>query len=458
RFEVSDQLPSAIRVEAVQNGIPSLFGTIVSSTGDFTVTSESIAGYQPRDSVVVLDLSGSMNDDSELKRITSEDDPDREPVETNLEEIWEEDLESPTYGNLVFQPEYLTVVGQPPSVPQEPQISVTFRGDDVYVESSKDLSNVVMEFTDGSRQKIEGLTSPTGAFRGTGYNYNKQIRKIWVKSGSNASGEGPGYGERFEDTNQAVKEAFGLNTVAYPYPSGSWDDYINYCRNKSSVKNAGYRKKYGGMTLVNYWLENKASHTQTPDLWKVRAQPIQAVKDATDVFMEYIQEVDAEDRAGLVVYNSPSSHATLEHELTTEFEDVADTVQHRQAGHYHSMTNIGAGISVAREELNNHARTGAFKMIVLMTDGQANTSTEYGVSGRQYALNQAYQAAANGYPIVTISLGNGADTDLMQEIADITEGAHFNIPGLGSGVTDYHDGLMQTFRDIANDRPLILVK
>ena len=45
----------------------------------------------------------------------------------------------------------------------------------------------------------------------------------------------------------------------------------------------------------------------------------------------------------------------------------------------------------------------------------------------------------------------------MQQIADITEGAHFNVPG-GESVTDYEDGLLGVFRQIADDRPLTLVK
>ena len=176
------------------------------------------------------------------------------------------------------------------------------------------------------------------------------------------------------------------------------------------------------------------------------------------MFMEYIQEIDSDDQVGLVVYNSPTQHATLEHGLTDDYDTVVDTAKHRQAAHYTSMTNIGAGINVAREELNANARPGAFKMIVLMTDGQANTSSEAGLSGSQYALSEAKKAAAEGYPIVTISLGNSADTSLMQQIADETNGVHFNIPGLGSGVTDYEEGLLETFRDIADDRPLLLVK
>ena len=46
---------------------------------------------------------------------------------------------------------------------------------------------------------------------------------------------------------------------------------------------------------------------------------------------------------------------------------------------------------------------------------------------------------------------------LMQQIADISDGVHFNVPG-GQSVTDYEDDLLGVFRQIADDRPLILVK
>jgi len=107
-------------------------------------------------------------------------------------------------------------------------------------------------------------------------------------------------------------------------------------------------------------------------------------------------------------------------------------------------------------ELQNHARMGAFKMIVVMTDGQANrpsSSTE----ARSYALQEAQLANDQRYPVVTISLGDAADTNLMQEIADLTGGVHFNIPG-GGTVNDYEDELRDVFREIADHRPLVLVK
>jgi len=69
----------------------------------------------------------------------------------------------------------------------------------VYVTSTKDLSNVVLAFDDGVHQKFEDLSGYSGTFSGTGDNANKSIATVWIKSGPNASGDGPGYGERFDN-------------------------------------------------------------------------------------------------------------------------------------------------------------------------------------------------------------------------------------------------------------------
>jgi len=466
-FTPGDVMPTTVRVMAYHRNVPSFFGRFFRRyervfTDDgwelrevpIDIAAESIARYQPRDIALVLDFSGSMNDDSELRRIREFGEEVRERVEANLLQIYEE-LGSPTYGSLTFEPQYLTVVGEPPTHPSLPQITVTFRANDVYVESTKDLSNVVLQFSDGSTQKFDGLSGKTGTFRGTGGNYNKQIVTVWVKSGSNDSGDCPGCGERFDDNYETVKQAFGLDAVPYPYPSGSWNDYISYVKTSNNIRRAGYRKMYGYMTLINYWLEKKPKASQTPDLWQVSAQPVDSVKDAAVLFLDYLQEVeDIEDRVALVVYNSPDQTALLEHSLTTDFDTVQDILTHRQAGHYDRYTNIGAGIQYAREELEANARPGAFKMIVLLTDGRANRPHDW---ADEFALQQAELVAEHGWPILCISLGDAADTDLMQQIADITHGVHFNVPG-GGTVTDYADQLRNVFRTIADHRPLVLVK
>jgi Mg-chelatase subunit ChlD len=226
-------------------------------------------------------------------------------------------------------------------------------------------------------------------------------------------------------------------------------------QSSSYINGAGYRKKYGYLTLVNYWLEKQAMHSQTPDLWKTSEQPITAVKNAVRVFLDYIQEVKSDDQVGLAVYTYTDGTARLETGLTRNMQLVEDISRQRQAGHYDTMTNIGAGLQKARLELENNARHGAFKMIVLMTDGIANRPYNE-TQARNFLLQEAQKCAEKRYNILTVSLGAGADTGLMQQVADITGGIHFNVPG-GQSVAAYEAQLKEVFKEIAAHRPLRLV-
>jgi Mg-chelatase subunit ChlD len=118
------------------------------------------------------------------------------------------------------------------------------------------------------------------------------------------------------------------------------------------------------------------------------------------------------------------------------------------------MTNIGDGIRSAREHLQAEGRTGAYKMIVLITDGKANLPSE--TDPEQYARYQAQLTDDAGIPILTISLGADADQVLMGDIAEETNGIHFNVPG-GQTVAEYEEDLKDVFELIAKDRPLKLV-
>ena len=99
------------------------------------------------------------------------------------------------------------------------QVTATHDCTSIDVTSSKDLSNVVLEFTDGDRQRFEGLTSRTGTFAGSGENAGDVITTAWVKSGANHSGDGPGYGERTDfdtstcdDTDSGTNDSGTTNT------------------------------------------------------------------------------------------------------------------------------------------------------------------------------------------------------------------------------------------------------
>jgi len=437
---------------AADHGLPLFFAPIFGQkTANMDVS--AVATFQPRDIALVLDFSGSMNDDSEFKSINI---LGRSAVENNLLEIYQ-DLGSPVYGSkLTFTPQYAKASGVPASG-NIPHIDVTFKGTSVDVVSTKTLTSAVLKFSNNNTQTFNGLSGTSKTLKGSGSNNGKVITYVWVKSGTNASLDSTGYGEKFDFTDTGMKKHLGLDGVAYPYSGTSWENFISY-NNSTSYQpyDAGYRWKYGYMTLMNYWLEVKESYAETPDLWKTRQQPITALKDGVNLFLTYLQDVEAEDKVGFVAYtHSDSSGAKLESGLTNNLELIRTLKQQRQAGHYVSGTNIGAGMAKARAELVANARPKAFRMMVLMTDGLPNLPSN-STTATNLVYSEIALAKQNNIKILAISVGAGADTSLMQYAADETGGIHFNVPG-GQSVAAYTAQLQEVFRKVASSRPLKLI-
>jgi hypothetical protein len=248
-----------------------------------------------------------------------------------------------------------------------------------------------------------------------------------------------------------------------------WSDYFSYVQgvqsvhneNKTIVDDAHYRKGYGYLTLTDYF--QAVQYRASPDgvaLWQTPQQPLTAVKDALNLFVDYMESPRTDDRIGLVAFTSTDGTAKLEVPLTADYTSIANTSQQRQAGHYHNQTNIAAGLATAVEELQTHRRAIAQRLIVLLSDGHANwidnNHSANEAAARNNALDQARQAAQDKLQILTISLGADADTDLMQQIADLTRGIHFVVPG-GQTVSAYRAQLLAVFKQIALRRPLRLV-
>ncbi len=283
------------------------------------------------------------------------------------------------------------------------------------------------------------------------------LQKIYQELGSPKFGSMKWAPQSITSTNLAtIKDTLGIKNTKWPYPGGSWDSYINYVQNDSTINNAGYRKKYGYLTWVNYILANNYTYANNPNLWKTSQQPVTALKNAVDVLVSYIQENSPNDQLGLSIYTSSDGTALLERKLGQNFDQIAKITRQRQAGHYQIYTNIYDGLRVGRQELEKNSRTNAQKMIVLMTDGLANLP--YNSSqAKSYALQEADRCKASRIPVVTISLGADADSNLMDQIAKKTGGVHFNIPG-GQSVEKYEEQLKNVFRRVAGDRGLVLVK
>ena len=452
-------MPASMTVSMQYPNMPFFFAKVLGHD-NFTLQAQSTAMFSPRDIVLVLDFSGSMNDDSTFAAIGK---LPQATIESSLLGCWT-DIGAPHYGNLPATPDWATAQGVPANAGAGlPHCTVRYQNTAVYVTSTLNLTTVKLEYSTGNQQSFTPGNVTTGTFQGSGTNAGKQVRKVWIKSGTNTSlGTN---GEYFDFTsaniNTTLKNALGLNNVTYPYANGgNWDGYINYATSSSNDNNsAGYRYKFGGMNLMEYWLTSYGAYSQVPDLWKTRAEPVYALKDATGSFMSYIAEVDTSDRVALVIYDANDGNAILESNFTTDLTSISNIVSHRQAGHYTAYTNIGAGLQKGRQTMETYGRANASKLIVLMTDGLANWHNgQYDLAGAAAMItSEASLCAADKFKVTTIALGIDADTTTMGNVANTTGGKAYVVPG-GSTHQAMHTQLNAAFEEIAKARPLKIVK
>jgi Flp pilus assembly protein TadG len=258
-------------------------------------------------------------------------------------------------------------------------------------------------------------------------------------------------------SNSSIKTRFGLTSVPYPYPAGSWDGYIDFVQSDSYVNSAGYRCKYGYLTWVNYTVAVNYGNNSTPALKYCSEQPVTALKDAVDVFLEFLDYNSTDDRVSLSIYTYSDGTAILESALTHDFNSISTICRNRQAGHYIPYTNISAGMTKGRVDLQNNSRIGASRLLVVMTDGVVNRPTGNTTTDKNLVRSEAQLCANAHIPVVTICVGALADTALMQEVADITGGVAFVVPG-GQPIANVQAQLEAVFVQVASDRPLQLVQ
>lgn len=442
--------PDPITNAVLDQRLPLFFAPVLGET-KASLETFAVATFQPRDIVVVLDFSHSMCYDSMFYRLAL---LGQSSIETSLQQIWQ-DLGSPTYGNMSFTPQYAAYSGVAASG-SIPHVDVTWKGTSVDVASTSNITKVRLQFTNNATQTING-SAKTGTFQGSGSNAGKEILYAWVLSNGNANVSSGGYGEKFDFSNTGVIKALGLTNVAYPYPAGSWSEFVDYVTGGSAdINNAGYKYKFGLMLWVNYIQDEHGSYAETPDLWKTRQQPTAILKSGVNLFIDYLISAEADDQVGLSVYSlGNSTGAKLELGLTKNLNQVKTVTQQRQAGHYDPYTNIGAGMKLARQELVANARAKSSRLMVVMTDGVVNRPTD-ATTGRALVLSEATAANNAKIKILTISMGVMADADLMQQVADATGGEHYHVPG-GANFSQYQQQLLDAFQQIAASRPLKLV-
>jgi Flp pilus assembly protein TadG len=482
--------------------LPMMFAGVL---GDDSVRmqAEAIAFIESRDIAVVLDFSGSMAYDS-LFRDDSISKLGVDAIRDNLRLMYTElqladgelgtlDHSDPDDSSSARDAEVKWLVVHSPDTgdPADPNVDVTFQLDKALVSADQTYNQVTLRFTNNATQTFNHQAT-SGTYAGTGANTGRNIAAV--------STVFPTGTIQLDDNNANVKAHFQLIGVPYPYPSGSWDGYINYVRSDAEINRGGHREMYGGVTFVHYLLEERPSHAQTPDLCRTSHFPFHAVRKGNELFVDFLDDLGFGDDVGLISYDQfhrfeeSLNEDGVAIDLTADplgdhYAAIKTIMDYKQASHYYARTNIGGGIRRAREMLDEHAREGARPTILLMTDGNANVYENtagqnhlqsgftndgyYQMSGdfdwslleypdgtsfyinddgseearaRMYALSQAYKAVEEGAKIHTLAVGAGADRDLMKAIAWLGGGEFISVEGdlsIANLIAEVEDGFFR---------------
>lgn len=333
---------------------------------------------------------------------------------------------------------------------------------------------------------------------GSWYYYNYPDSTYTDLAGSSGSGN-------YVAFPQEGKTSSGGTLNGKPNASASesmWKSYIAFVKSDSDLQSYGYRKKYGYRTLMHYLISERMMNHESEDLWRAPIYPHHAVKQGLSLFTAFLDNLAYGDNLGLVTYATTSTRQTglwddgadvtvdLGGEHLTDDYEAIDTIQiHKQPGHYNRATGTGYGLEDAIELIAEQGRYGAQKSILLMTDGQPNQypsgygegdlpagwnwdeltdfdgdgSADFEIDSNYggwdsnwraalYAFAKAKEAMDANIVVHTISVGSGADTDLMEAIAAMTSGSHLHVPG-GATIEEMEDDLQAAFALLAGQVP-----
>jgi len=162
-----------------------------------------------------------------------------------------------------------------------------------------------------------------------------------------------------------------------------------------------------------------------------------ALVNAVNVFMQELQRLPQNEFVSLQVY---STNARKLVPMTDDFNSILNAISRESP---RGMTAIGEGLKLGMHSFDDpQARPGVIRQIVLMTDGNHNTSVS--------PLVVARDVHDEGIVINTITFSRGANQTLMKSVAETTGGIHVH--------ADDNAQLVQAFRRLANEIPVLLIE
>ena len=449
-----------VNVRANGGQLPLSFGWAV---GKNSVPLRAVASafVESRDLVLILDQSGSMNDDSSFGAMSS---LGKSTVDKYLDKMWDELQAANPKWNGTSESKFPSTLGR---MTTKAGITDNYSTSSSTVTSIRNtISNAIGSTADSTT--VEHLVSMNLHLT----NSNGTPKYPFPQVGTNSNG----------------------TPKSRPSQTTSLVNWYYYCVYVNYYAPSPYRGYYGFRTLIGYLEDYRESYAESEDLWRTSHYPFASVKNGATMFCDFLGDLNYGDQLGYVSYATTARWETSLNQdgysvnlgsnpLTDDYQKINLLQRHMQAGHYTSTTAIGDGILKAREMLfgngstSGHLRDGARPTLVLMTDGLANEapnnwsapssfkwsdytdfdgngSSDYSTNdvNKKYAFYQAMEAYKKGAVIHTMSVGDGADTDFMKAIARATGGEYINVPG-GRDAIDMEDDLLEAFRKIASMVP-----
>jgi len=468
-FVPTSVLPDAVRVRVrctddSPNGPADLFFAGFFGKANSDVSASATAAITPRDIVVTADISGSLRFDSLLKyyrtkRINNYDVWDALPG--GADEIgwgvWEPDelpadltqAAGPGWGffKKLYYGYHLSSTYRPSDDPGFIELKKSHRW------NSADLADYVRDLGYND-EEIDAILKPyneryyrnrAAVALGLVYWNSGMSGGLWENRGVRPSAAGNG-NRTIGDGELEGRERLFDNSLSYS--KNIWRDYTNYMRNERN-----FRYRFGAKTFVDYLIMQRVNPSLTPELAHTPLQPLQAIKDAITFMAGLLTERDTTDLVSLTTYSTKGIHRV---DLTDNFLEVSDRLNEMSP---YGSTNMGAGLERAIEELTGpRNRLFMRKVIVLITDGYANIDRHGRSSsgrGKHYAIEEAERAAELGIQIITVSVGQDSDQNLMKRIAKIGHGDHFHVEG---SVEEYSADLIDIFTQIGGRRLVDLIE
>jgi hypothetical protein len=152
---------------------------------------------------------------------------------------------------------------------------------------------------------------------------------------------------------------------------------------------------------------------------------------AVRIFLAELANTDAEEKVALATYSSDlsgyspalcgasSQPSSLDRRLDLDLTAITQALDRLSTTVWNGNTYIESGMRTGLSALTDarYARTGADKVMILLTDGNENIGS---------AVAAAHDCAAAGIMVHTITFSNSANQATMREVAELCGGEHFH--------------------------------